>query len=89
MSDTPLDSGPPDGPGHAGSCITCGDVAAWMRVVDVDVQAATAGCVDGGGTPATVATELVGAVAPGDRLLVHAGTAIHLESSTRQGQAGA
>ena len=89
MSDSPPNGGPPDGPGQAGSCITCGDVAAWMRVVDVDAHAATAGCVDGGGTTATVATELVGAVAPGDRLLVHAGTAIHLESSARRGRAGA
>ena len=65
---------------HAEGCITCGDAAAWMRVVAVDADNALARCVDDGGRGATVATELVGAVAPDDALLVHAGTAIHREA---------
>jgi len=55
-------------------CLTCGDVA-----VPVTVQHAgelDAVCVDGYGHEGRVAIELVGPVAPGDRLLVHAGVAI-------------
>ena len=51
-----------------------------MRVVAVDTGNALARCVDDGGHSETVATELVGAVAPEDALLVHAGTAIHREA---------
>jgi len=65
---------------HAEGCVTCGDAAAWMRVVTVDAPNALARCVDDGGRGETVATELVGAVAPDDALLVHAGTAIHREA---------
>ena len=57
-------------------CITCGDVAVEMTVVRVDEQRLLALCTDGGGAKETVETELVGAVAPGDALLVHAGTAL-------------
>ena len=65
---------------HAEGCVTCGDAAAWMRVVAVDAGNALARCVDDGGHSETVATELVGVVAPDDALLVHAGTAIHREA---------
>ena len=58
-------------------CVTCGDAASWVRVLDVDVQAETARCVDGDGRIEVVVTELVGAVAAGEQLLVHAGIAIH------------
>ena len=67
---------------HGEGCVTCGDAAAWMRVVAVDVSSALARCVDDGGHSETVATELVGTVAPEDALLVHAGTAIHREART-------
>jgi hydrogenase maturation factor len=52
-------------------CVTCSDEAVPMRVVEVrtDGIAVCDGDVE-------VMTELVGAVAPGDELLVHAGTAI-------------
>lgn len=55
-------------------CITCGDVAVALTVLDV--AGPDARCRDEQGREETVATELVGAVAPGDRLLVHAGVAI-------------
>ncbi len=67
---------------HAEHCVTCGDAAAWMRVVAVDASNALARCVGDGGHSETVATELVGTVAPDDALLVHAGTAIHREART-------
>jgi hypothetical protein len=55
-------------------CITCGDVAVALTVLAV--SGADARCRDGEGREELVATELVGAVAPGDRLLVHAKVAI-------------
>jgi hydrogenase expression/formation protein HypC len=55
-------------------CITCGDVAVPLTVVEL--IGADARCRDDDGRQETVATELVGAVAVGDRLLVHAGVAI-------------
>jgi hydrogenase maturation factor len=53
-----------------GHCITCSDEGVPMRVIEV--RDATAIC-DG---DVEVMIELVGAVEPGDELLVHAGTAI-------------
>jgi hydrogenase expression/formation protein HypC len=55
-------------------CITCGDVALPLTVVALDGRDAL--CQDDQGRQETVATELVGALAPGDRVLVHAGVAI-------------
>ena len=63
--------------GHAAGCVTCGDTATWVRVLEVDRAGETARCVDADGRHERVATELVGAVAPDDALLVHAGAAIH------------
>ena len=57
-------------------CITCGDVAIEMTVLRVDDVRLLALCASAGGEKETVETELVGAVAPGDELLVHAGTAL-------------
>jgi hydrogenase maturation factor len=57
-------------------CITCGDVAVEMTVVRVDEQRRLALCAAPEGDKETVETELVGPVAPGDELLVHAGTAL-------------
>jgi hydrogenase maturation factor len=67
----------PHGPvcDHEG-CITCGDTALPLTVRNVDAERALALCVDERGASESVQTELVGAVAPGDELLVHAGTAI-------------
>ena len=55
-------------------CITCGDVAVVLTVREVSGADAT--CQDEEGHEELVATELVGAVEPGDRVLVHAGVAI-------------
>ncbi len=55
-------------------CITCGDVAVPLTVTSV--QGADARCRDEQGREELVATELVGEVGPGDRVLVHAGVAI-------------
>jgi hypothetical protein len=55
-------------------CITCGDAASVMRVLELDGD--TALCADVGDVAHRVAIDLVGAVAAGDELLVHAGVAI-------------
>jgi hydrogenase maturation factor len=57
-------------------CITCGDVAVPLRVVSVDRRRELALCQDESGRRETVEVALVAPVAPGDELLVHAGTAI-------------
>ena len=57
-------------------CITCGDDWDPMTVVRVDEQRGLALCSAEDGSRATVETALVEPVAEGDRLLVHAGTAI-------------
>ena len=51
-------------------CVTCSDEAVSMRVTEV-LTDGIAVCGE-----AKVMTDLVGAVEPGDELLVHAGTAI-------------
>ncbi len=55
-------------------CITCGDVALPLTVVEVTDRDAR--CRDEQGREELVATELVGDVRSGERLLVHAGVAI-------------
>jgi hydrogenase assembly chaperone HypC/HupF len=62
-----------DGSTH---CITCGDVAIPMNVMRMDEERGLALCADEDGNSETVETDLVAPVAPGDTLLVHAGTAI-------------
>jgi hydrogenase maturation factor len=57
-------------------CITCADEAVAMTVVAVDEQRVLALCADAVGARQSVETALVDPVAVGDRLLVHAGTAI-------------
>jgi hypothetical protein len=54
-----------------GHCVTCSDEAVSLRVVESRGDE-TAVCEGG----VVVMTDLVGAVAPGDELLVHAGTAL-------------
>jgi hydrogenase maturation factor len=61
---------------HTTGCITCGDEAIPMEVLNVDTERGLALCVDGDAARSTVETALVEPVRPGDRLLVHAGTAI-------------
>jgi hydrogenase maturation factor len=64
-------SAPTDQPA---SCITCGDVAVELTVVETAGDDAWCEAPDGGRE--RVAVELVGAVEVGDRLLVHAAVAL-------------
>ena len=57
-------------------CITCGDDGEPMTVVTVDQQRGLAVCKDQADSRQTVEIALIEPVAPGDQLLVHAGTAI-------------
>jgi hydrogenase assembly chaperone HypC/HupF len=57
-------------------CITCGDDGIPMTVVRIDDDRGLALCEHEDGARETVETALVEPVAPGDRLLVHAGTAL-------------
>jgi hydrogenase maturation factor len=57
-------------------CVTCGDDGVAMRVVRVDDARALALCEDEHGDRRSVEVALVAPVAPGDALLVHAGTAL-------------
>ncbi len=61
---------------NATHCITCSDEGCEMTVLAVDVERVLALCEEADGTHSTVETALVGAVQPGDVLLVHAGTAL-------------
>lgn len=61
---------------HTTGCITCGDEAIPMEVLSVDAARGLALCADVDGRRSSVETALVDPVAEGDRLLVHAGTAI-------------
>ena len=57
-------------------CITCGDHAVELRVVSVDEARGLAVCADEHGASTEVDVLLVAPVAPGEQVLVHAGTAI-------------
>lgn len=59
-------------------CITCGDVAVILTVLSTTLSTTSqdALCRDDEGRTENVAVELVQAVVPGDRLLVHAGVAL-------------
>jgi hydrogenase assembly chaperone HypC/HupF len=57
-------------------CITCGDDGVPMQVVRVDEERMLALCEDDTGARSSVEIALVEPVAPGDTVLVHAGTAI-------------
>jgi hydrogenase maturation factor len=61
---------------HDSHCITCGDTAVALRVLKVDERRELALCANDAGDHETVEIALVSPVAPGDSLLVHAGTAI-------------
>ncbi len=66
-------------------CITCGDVALALEVLEIDDDRGLALCRDDRGRRETVEIALVLPVEAGDQLLVHAGTAItHLSREVRQ-----
>jgi len=56
-------------------CTTCSDEGVAMRVIEA-AEEGLAVCAGDDGAETTVMTALVGPVAEGDALLVHAGTAI-------------
>jgi hydrogenase maturation factor len=56
-------------------CITCSDEGVPMRVLEAG-QNGLAVCAGEEGDRAEVMTDLVGAVVPGDSVLVHAGVAL-------------
>ncbi len=58
-----------------GHCITCSDEGVPMRVAEV-TEGGIARCTTGDGATSEVMCDLVGAVSPGDELLVHAGVAL-------------
>ena len=68
-------------------CITCGDVATPREVVAVDEARGLALCRDDGDHRETVEIALVRPVVAGDRLLVHAGTALSHAPSSSPGEA--
>jgi hydrogenase maturation factor len=57
-------------------CITCGDVAVQMCVIEIDSDGTLALCAADSGERQTVDVTLVAPVRIAERLLVHAGTAI-------------
>ena len=57
-------------------CVTCSDEGLPMTVVAVDAARVLALCEGEDGARASVEIALVEPVAAGDRLLVHAGTAL-------------
>ena len=57
-------------------CITCSDEGVPMRVERVDETRGLALCAAADGAKSTVEIALVEPVAPGDRVLVHAGVAL-------------
>jgi hydrogenase maturation factor len=62
---------------HTRGCITCGDEADVMEVLRIDSERELALCAsEGDQSRNTVEIALVQPVSEGDRLLVHAGTAI-------------
>ena len=62
-------------------CITCGDVAVEMTVVEVDAREELALCETTDGVRETIDVTLVAPVGPADRLLAHAGTAITMRQA--------
>jgi hydrogenase maturation factor len=60
----------------AHGCITCGDEAVPLRVLEVDRERGLALCSDTAGGRSSVEIALVDPVASGEVLLVHAGTAL-------------
>lgn len=73
---------------HDAGCITCGDAATRTRVLEMDAARRLAVCVDADGRRETVDLGIVDAVAPGDALLVHAGTALHHEPASEDAHRG-
>jgi hydrogenase maturation factor len=61
---------------HDAGCITCGDHAVAMRIVELEADTGLALCVDEDGRSETVDLGLVAPVPLGTDVLVHAGAAL-------------
>ena len=57
-------------------CTTCGDTSEPMRVLASDEAGELARCVGEDGTEHMIDVGIVGAVTPGETLIVHAGAAL-------------
>jgi hydrogenase maturation factor len=66
----------------ADHCITCGDEGIPMTVLELDARNGLACCADQSGASSMVEIGLVEPVSCGERLLVHAGTAIAVLTDT-------
>lgn len=71
-----MSAGPVPGCDHLSGCITCGDEAVEMYILRIDRDRELALCSAPDGSRSSVEIALVQPVREGDRLLVHAGTAI-------------
>lgn len=69
-------------------CITCGDDGEPMTVIAIDGSRGLALCAGDEGSHSTVEIALVEPVVTGDRLLVHAGTAIARVTEEQGGEEG-
>ncbi len=75
-SPRPASSIEPTNGGVECGCLTCGDVALPLRILEVDEATGLALCESKGGERESVEIALVGPLSVGDVVLVHAGTAI-------------
>jgi hydrogenase maturation factor len=66
-------------------CITCSDEGLPMRVAELPGTDGIAICVDEAGADQEVAVDLLGELAVGDQILVHAGVAIAMACSPDYG----
>lgn len=66
-------------------CITCSDEGVPMRVVEPSADGMLAVCEDVEGRRSDVLTGVVGPVAAGDLLLVHAGAALTRLTAAEEG----
>jgi hydrogenase maturation factor len=69
-------------------CVTCGDEAVIMKVLRIDSDRGLALCAAGDGRRSSVEIGLVEPVLCGERLLVHAGTALGRAAESRAGSVG-
>jgi len=71
------------------ACIVCAGTLTRMTVLALDAAAGLAECADERGAASTVDVALLGEVAPGEVLLVHAGAALAREDGAEAQGAGA
>jgi hydrogenase maturation factor len=70
---------------HEIGCITCGDEAVAMRVLEIDEARGLALCAAEDDSTSTVESSLVDGVGAGDLVLVHAGVALQRLAAEPEG----